>query len=259
AVVSANALYSREKIQDRRNLVEKWSVSKINCLRVGNTCSTRAIALAALLTGHVMSIAGHPHTSESSIGGLTSLFPVLNGDDPLTKGLRASARRMAFIAIFSGVINLLMLSGSLYMPQVYFEALRLRLLSRTASLFDASLQEPIHHALATLPLMRVNPVLMQQPLRDLDQIRAFMAGMGPTAFLDMPWIPIVLLALFLFHPMIGVTAMIGIAAIVAMTLVTERLSRSAARTALDCGAQRQVLADATRAHAEVIRALGLAG
>ncbi len=279
--------YVPEKIQDRRNLVEKWSVSKINCLRVGNSCSTRVIERAALLAGRVMSIAGHPHTSESSIGGLTSLFPVLNGDDPLTKGLRASARRMAFIAIFSGVINLLMLSGSLYMLQVYdrvipsrnlatlfglstlvlvayatqgyFEALRLRMLSRTASLFDASLQEPIHHALATLPLMRVNPVLMQQPLRDLDQIRAFMAGMGPTAFLDMPWIPIFLLALFLFHPMIGVTAMIGIAAIVAMTLVTERLSRGAARTALDCGAQRQVLADATRAHAEVIRALGLAG
>src|SRR5579859_7618205 len=188
------------------------------------------------------------------------------GDDPVSRGLRGSARRMAGIAIFSGVINLLMLSGSLYMLQVYdrvipsrnlatlfglstlvlvayatqgyFEALRLRMLSRTASLFDASLQEPIHHALATLPLMRVNPVLMQQPLRDLDQIRAFMAGMGPTAFLDMPWIPIFLLALFLFHPMIGVTAMIGIAAIVAMTLVTERLSRGAARTALDCGAQR---------------------
>jgi PrtD family type I secretion system ABC transporter len=232
-----------------------------------------------------MSIAGHRDPSESSTGGLAALFASLNGDDPLTSGLRASARRMAFIAIFSGVINLLMLSGSLYMLQVYdrvipsrnlatlfglsglvlvayatqgyFEALRLRMLSRTASLFDAGLQEPIHHALATLPLRGVNPVLLQQPLRDLDQIRAFMAGMGPTAFLDMPWIPIFLLALFLFHPMIGLTALAGIAAIVAMTLVTERLSRGAARTALDCSAQRQVLADATRTHAEVIRALGL--
>ncbi len=245
------------------------------------------VARVTLLAGRLMSIAGHPDLSASPVGGLAALFPVLNGNDPLTKGLRASARRMAFIAIFSGVINLLMLSGSLYMLQVYdrvipsrnlatliglsalvlvayatqgyFEALRLRMLSRTASLFDAGLQEPIHQALATLPLMRVDPVLMQQPLRDLDQIRAFTASMGPTAFLDMPWIPIFLLALFLFHPMIGVTALIGIAAIVAMTLVTERLSRAAARTALDCSAQRQMLADATCAHAEVIRALGLTG
>jgi PrtD family type I secretion system ABC transporter len=100
-------------------------------------------------------------------------------------------------------------------------------------------------------------MLMQQPLRDLDQIRAFMSSMGPTAFLDMPWIPIFLIALFLFHPAIGVTALCGTAAIVAMTLFTERMSRGAAKAAMDSSAQRQVLADATQRNAEVIRALGM--
>jgi hypothetical protein len=38
----------------------------------------------------------------------------------------------------------------------------------------------------------------QQPLRDLDQVRAFLSGAGPTAFLDMPWIPLFLIPLFLF-------------------------------------------------------------
>jgi ABC-type protease/lipase transport system fused ATPase/permease subunit len=38
----------------------------------------------------------------------------------------------------------------------------------------------------------------QQPLRDLDQVRAFLSGAGPTAFLDMPWIPLSLIPLFLF-------------------------------------------------------------
>src|SRR5262249_8764171 len=33
-------------------------------------------------------------------------------DDPVSRGLRESARRMVGIAVFSGVINLLMLSGS---------------------------------------------------------------------------------------------------------------------------------------------------
>ena len=42
-----------------------------------------------------------------------------------------------------------------------------------------------------------------QPLRDLEMVRAFLSGMGPTAFLDMPWMPIFLLALFIFHPLIG--------------------------------------------------------
>jgi ATP-binding cassette subfamily C protein PrsD len=208
-------------------------------------------------------------------------------DDPVLRGLRASALRMGGIAVFSGVVNLLMLSGSLYMLQVYdrvipsrniatliglslmmliaflilgyFDALRARMLSRVASLFDAGLQDPIHVALATLPLRGVKPLLMQQPLRDLDQVRMFMSGMGPTAFLDMPWIPLSLAALFMFHPAIGVTAIMGIIAIVAMALLTERLSRSAAKAAMECSAQRQVLADVTRQNAEVIRALGMTG
>ncbi len=206
-------------------------------------------------------------------------------DDPVTLRLRESARRMIGIAVFSGAINILMLSGSLYMLQVYdrvipsrnvqtllglslivllayvaqgyFDALRSRMLCRVGTMFDTGLQESIHTALATLPLRGVKPVLMQQPLRDLDQVRAFMSSMGPTAFLDMPWIPIFLIALFMFHPVIGITALLGMAAIVAMTLLTERMSRGAAKAAMDCSAQRQVLADTTQRNAEVIRALGM--
>lgn len=206
-------------------------------------------------------------------------------DDPVMDGLRASARRLAGVAMFSGVINVLTLSGSFYMLQVYdrvipsrnlatlfglslivllayllqgyFEALRARMLSRVATLFDTGLQEPIHHALATLPLRGARPDTAQQPLRDLDQIRAFLSSMGPTAFLDMPWTPIFIVALFLFHPAIGLTAIAGSAAIVAMTVLTERLSRQPARVAYESSARRQVLADATRQNAEVIRALGM--
>jgi ATP-binding cassette, subfamily C, bacterial PrsD len=220
-----------------------------------------------------------------SFAGPSNPLPATEANDPVTLGLRESARRMIGIAAFSGVINILMLSGSLYMLQVYdrvipsrniatllglslivlfaylvqgyFDALRSRMLCRVATLFDVGLQESIHTALATLPLRGVKPVLMQQPLRDLDQVRAFMSSMGPTAFLDMPWIPIFLIALFLFHPAIGMTALFGTAAIIAMTLLTERLSRGAAKAAMDCSAQRQVLADATQRNAEIIRALGM--
>src|SRR6185437_2021255 len=115
----------------------------------------------------------------------------------------------------------------------------------------------IHTALVTLPLRGAKPMVMQQPLRDLDQIRAFMSSMGPTAFLDMPWIPIFLIGLFLFHHAIGTTALLGTAAIIAMTLLTDRLSRGAAKAAMDSSAQRQVLADTTQRNAEVIRALGM--
>jgi ABC-type protease/lipase transport system fused ATPase/permease subunit len=177
--------------------------------------------------------------------GLPNPLSAVAGDDPVAVGLRESARRMIGVAAFSGVVNILMLSGSLYMLQVYdrvipsrnvatllglslmvlfayliqayFEALRARMLCRVATMFDVGMQEPIHTALATLPLRGANPMLLQQPLRDLDQVRTFMSGMGPTAFLDMPWIPIFLVTLFLFHPAIGATALLGTIAIIAMT------------------------------------------
>lgn len=211
----------------------------------------------------------------------------LESDDPVTLGLRASVRRLAGIAVFSGVINLLTLSGSLYMLQVYdrvipsrsvatllglslivlfayllqgyFDALRMRMLTRVGALFDAGLQEPIHLALASLPLRGASSTLVQQPLRDLDQIRVFLSGMGPTAFLDMPWIPIFLIALFLFHPVIGIAATLGAAAIVAMTMAAERRSAGPANVAMQGAIERQTLADATRQNADVVRALGMTG
>jgi ATP-binding cassette, subfamily C, bacterial PrsD len=201
--------------------------------------------------------------------------------------MRASARRLGAVAIFSGVINLLMLSGSLYMLQVYdrvlpsrnvatlvglsamvllayafqayFDAARSRMLSRIGALFDIGLQKRIYLALATLPLRGAKAPAAQQPLRDLDQIRMFMSGLGPTAFLDMPWIPIFLIALFVFHPAIGLVAVTGATTIIVLTVLTERRSRVAAKMSMDGAAQRQILVDATRQNAEAIRSLGMTG
>ena len=209
----------------------------------------------------------------------------LDGDDPVAVQLRASRRRLGGVAVFSGVVNLLTLSGSLYMLQVYdrvipsrnvatllglsaivlvayllqgyFDALRGRMLTRIGAMFDAELQAQIYRALVTLPLRGTKPILAQQPLRDLDQVRAFLSGTGPTAFLDMPWIPLFLIPLFLFHPAIGVVATCGAAAIVAMTLLTEYQSRSAARVSTEGIVQRQLVADVLRENADVIRALGM--
>jgi ATP-binding cassette, subfamily C, bacterial PrsD len=211
----------------------------------------------------------------------------LSSNDPVTAGMRAAARQLLGVAAFSGVVNLLMLSGSIYMMQVYdrvipsrsvvtlvglsvivlaayvvqgyFDALRTRMLARIGTLFDAQLQAPIYQALLTLPLRGARPIVAQQPLRDLDQVRTFLSGTGPTAFLDMPWIPIFLFGLYIFHPVIGLVATLGAASIIAVTLATERHSRRPAQAAMETSAHRQVIADATRQNADVIRAMGMTG
>src|SRR6187455_3359018 len=67
---------------------------------------------------------------------ISGLFSTLASDDPVTLALRDSARRMIGVAVFSGVINILMLSGSIYMLQVYDRVIPSRNL---ATLFGLSL------------------------------------------------------------------------------------------------------------------------
>ena len=203
----------------------------------------------------------------------------------VASALAKSRRRLVGVAGVSGAINLLMLSGSIYMLQVYdrvlpsrnvstlaglsilvliayvvqgcLDAIRSRMLTRIAALFDASLQEPIYEALVNLSLKGVAPGMVQQPLRDQEMIRTFLAGMGPTAFLDMPWLPIFVLVLFLFHPLIGCLAVFGALLIISTTLLAERQSRAFAGGVAARGMQRTVLAEEIRRNADVIHALGM--
>ena len=201
--------------------------------------------------------------------------------------LAEARRRLVSVAAISGAINLLMLSGSIYMLQVYdrvipsrnlstlfglsiivlaayllqgyLDAVRTRMLARIAGLFDAALQEPIYGTLVDLPLRGAPLAAAHQPMRDLDLVRAFLSGMGPTAFLDMPWLPIFVIVLFLFHPVIGFAAMLGAALIVSTTLLAEHRSRVPAKAAIDRASRRAALADAVRRNAEAIHALGMRG
>ena len=227
-----------------------------------------------------------PRREPERIGGVPECG-LSTGTTRLLFSCAQAPRRLVGVAVFSGVVNLLTLSGSIYMLQVYdrvipsrnvatllglsaivpvayllqgyFDALRGRMLARIGALFDAELQPQIYFALVSLPLRGTKPILAQQPLRDLDQVRAFLSGAGPTAFLDMPWIPLFLIPLFLFHSAIGAVATCGAAAIVAMTLLTECQARGAAKVSTEGNAQRQLLSDALRENADVIRALGMTG
>jgi ATP-binding cassette, subfamily C, bacterial PrsD len=209
----------------------------------------------------------------------------LSCGDPATEALRECAQRMTRIAWFSGAINLLTLSGSIYMLQVYdrvipsrnmstlaglsimllvayllqgyLDALRSRMLARTAAIFDISLQGSIYDTLARLPLLGTPAAQARQPALDIETIRTFVSGMGPTALLDIPWTPLFAVVLFLFHPAIGGTALLGAACIVAVTVLTDRRSAASIAEGSQWLAQRQAWADSTQQNADVIRALGM--
>ena len=78
-----------------------------------------------------------------------------------------------------------------------------------------------------------------QPLRDLDQVRGFLSGAGPAALFDLPWMPLYLAICFLFHPWIGVAALVGALLVWSRSRSSPRCSRaSPTQAAVALAAQR---------------------
>ncbi len=189
------------------------------------------------------------------------------------------------VGVFSGVINLLALTGSFYMLQVYdrvlpsrsvatliglsvlmaflyaangiLDFIRVRLMSRVGVRIDAELRDKVFSAIQYLPLRVRQGSDGLQPVRDLDQIRGFLSGMGPTAFFDLPWVPIYLGVVFLLHPALGLFSFCGAMVLVCLTLLTDMRTAGPMKAASKSGSERLVFGEATRRNAEVVRAMGL--
>ncbi len=200
--------------------------------------------------------------------------------------LMASCRG-AFIgvAVLSGLVNLLYLSGSIFMMEVYdrvlpsrsiptlvglsviivvlylfqglFDMVRGRILARVGAAVDEDLSQQIFQGQLNAPLKGKVEGDGQQPLRDLDQLRAFLAGGGPTALFDLPWMPLYLFMCFAFHPWLGAVAFGGACLLVAVTLLTELMTRGASKAAVSAGLTRNGISEGARRNAEVVRAMGM--
>src|SRR5215510_124507 len=201
--------------------------------------------------------------------------------------LRDCRRVFWSVALFSGLVNRLILAGPLYKLKIYDRVLssrsittlialsvflvgayafqgtlylnRSRVVVRAAALLDAHLALTVHAAVIRLAIGSRNPGEAHQPVRDLDQIRAFLTGAGPIAIVDLPWIPIFLFICFLIHPWLGVASLAGGIVLFAMTLLTERASRVPARALARDSGTRAVLVEADRRNSELIVAMGMAG
>src|ERR1700734_3390636 len=178
------------------------------------------------------------------------------------------ACRRAFIAVgvFSGVSNILMLSGALFMLEVYdrvlpsrsvptlvallflvaglyaaqgiIDMIRSRILVRVGHSLDEAMSTGFYDAIVRLPLKIGAKGDGTQPIRDLDSVRTFLAGSGPIAFFDLPWMPIYLGICFLFHVLLGLTALLGAVILITLTVLTEVQTRRPTRAATQFAAAR---------------------
>ena len=204
----------------------------------------------------------------------------------LAETLRACRSSYIGVAVFTAVLNVLYLTGSFFMLQVYdrvipsrsvptlvalcvlalglygFQAVldivRNRVLIRIAGGFAETLDRRIYHLLVKLPL-RAPQMGGFEPVRDLDSIRTFMSGGGPAALFDLPWMPLYLGICYLFHPLIGLTATVGALILVGITFLTEVKVRQPSIEVSSLSARRTSLAEASRRNSEVLHAMGMVG
>src|SRR5205814_3910477 len=157
------------------------------------------------------------------------------------------------------LVGLAILASGLYVAQGSLDLIRGRILIRIGTSLDEALNARVFDTVVRLPLIVGGRNEGLQPLRDLDNVRAFLSGMGPGAFFDLPWLPFYLAICFAFHVMIGLTALVGAIILVTLTVVTEYMSRVPAREAMGLAARRNDLAATSRRNAEALVAMGMSG
>ena len=116
-----------------------------------------------------------------------------------------------------------------------------------------------YDAIVRLPLKIGGKGDGSQPIRDLDSVRGFLSGTGPSAFFDLPWLPVYLAVCFLFHPYIGLTALGGAIILIALTVATEVRTRSPTRHATQFAVARNAPMESSRRNAEAMTAMGMVG
>jgi ATP-binding cassette subfamily C protein len=157
------------------------------------------------------------------------------------------------------LVGLIVLAGGLYVAQGILDLIRGRILVRIGTSLDEALSGRVFETVVRLPLIAGGRNEGLQPLRDLDNIRSFLSSLGPSAFFDLPWLPFYLAICFAFHVLIGATALAGAIILITLTIVTEFMTRKPAREAMGLAARRNDLATASRRNAEVLVAMGMSG
>ena len=213
--------------------------------------------------------------------------PNLSGSPGFLTTVTAARGAFFGLAIFSGLINLLYLTGSFYMLQVYdrvipsrsvptlialsllaaalfagqaaLDYFRSRVLLHMARSLDERLSPRVFRIISQMPLRSGSSAAGLQPLRDLDQVRSFLSGGGPLGLFDLPWMPFYLAICFAFHPMIGIAALCGAVMLISITLCAEVFTHKPIAEVAQHAAARNGLAEATRRNAEVVAALGMGG
>lgn len=210
----------------------------------------------------------------------------LKGREELRAARKESRSLYWFVAIFSFFVNLLMLTGPLYMLQVYDRVLgsrseatlialsllvaflygmmglldfaRGRVMGRVGARFQARLDRRVFEA-----VMRRSAIASDEKsatgLRDLEAVQRLMTSPVLMSLFDIPWTPVFLIGIMIFHPWLGYLALVGGAILIVIALLNQLSTREPVSKANMATFKSENMAEQIRTEAEMIRSLGMTG
>jgi len=202
----------------------------------------------------------------------------------LIRGVRGL---VVFLFVISGIINILALTGSFYMMQIYdralasgsvptllvisalamglylfqgfFDVIRSQVLVRIGARADRQLAPLAHQVAIDMPRFGYSTAEALERGRDVDTVRGFLGSQGPMALFDLPWMPIFLVFIYMLHPLLGALTIAGAVVLTCLAIVTEIMTRKLSTASHQAVIQRNAVADSNARNAEVLKAMGIAG
>jgi len=206
------------------------------------------------------------------------------GFEELRAARRESRGLYWFVGIFSFFVNLLMLTGPIYMLQVYDRVLgsrsvetlialsvlvlflygmmglldyaRGRIMGRVAARFQSQLDKRVFDAVVRKAALAPDEQT-ETGLKDLEAVQRLMASPVLMACFDIPWTPFFLAGIWLFHPWLGALALIGGTVLVMVTVINQFVTKRPAARAAQSSVAAETLAGHIRNESEMVQAMGM--
>jgi ATP-binding cassette subfamily C protein len=191
------------------------------------------------------------------------------------------------VAIFSFFVNMLMLTGPLYMLNVYDRVLgsrsvetlialsvlvaflyglmgildfvRGRVMGRLGARFQARLDRRVFAASLRASNQSRPPEEARTALRDLEAVQRLITSPALMAMFDLPWTPLFFLGIFIFHPALGILSLIGGAVLIVVAVANQITTKKPLETANAASFQSEALGAQIRGESELVHALGMRG
>jgi len=189
------------------------------------------------------------------------------------------------VAIFSFFVNMLMLTGPLYMLNVYdrvlgsrsletlialsvlvaflfglmglLDVVRSHVMARVGARFQARLDERVFSASLRAQSLGRAQREAQSGTRDLESVQRLIASPGAMSVFDLPFAPIFFVGIFIFHPFMGYLGLVAALVLIGLALANQAASEKPLETANATTLQSELMGSHIRSEAEMVQSMGM--